>query len=127
VHIDVGLVVRCMRNLHFTGCITFLPLFLYSNQYIPKRGIRALLEHESVRDRCVDFVWLDRDKPSPEFTDVFRLYASLGPGLALAEWCSIQQPRQYNVDERRLVQFGIHFDFIRIVRTYACFEERIPT
>ncbi len=48
------------------------------------------------------------------------------PGLALAEWCSLHQPRLYNVDERRLVQFGVNFEFIRVARAYAYIEERVP-
>jgi hypothetical protein len=49
IGIDIGLVFRCLRYLHFGGSITFLPLFLYSNQYMTKPGIRALLENENIR------------------------------------------------------------------------------
>lgn len=49
IGIDIGLVFRCLRYLHFGGSITFLPLFLYSNQYMPKPGIRALLNHEIIK------------------------------------------------------------------------------
>lgn len=34
VQIDADLVARCVRNLHFYGCLTLLPLFMYSNTYV---------------------------------------------------------------------------------------------
>lgn len=40
VQIDVDLVIRCIQNLCFYGCINLLPLFLYSNNYIPTERIR---------------------------------------------------------------------------------------
>ncbi|KAI6183534.1 hypothetical protein M3Y97_00499100 [Aphelenchoides bicaudatus] len=127
IQIDVGLVGRCLRYLHFSGSITFLPLFLYSNQYMPKQEVRALLQHESVRQKCVDYVRFNTSKPAPSHTDVFRLYVSLGPGRTLAEWCDEHQPREnYNIDERRFIQFGVYFDFIRVAKAYAYLEEHVP-
>lgn len=34
IQIDSDLVGRCVRNLQFCGCVTLVPLFLYSNCYV---------------------------------------------------------------------------------------------
>lgn len=34
VQIDTDLVMRCVRNLHFYGCLTLIPLFMYANTYV---------------------------------------------------------------------------------------------
>lgn len=34
VQIDVDLVARCVRHLHFYGFLALLPLFMYSNSYV---------------------------------------------------------------------------------------------
>uniref|UniRef100_A0A183DD14 DNA primase n=1 Tax=Gongylonema pulchrum TaxID=637853 RepID=A0A183DD14_9BILA len=54
----------------------------------------------------------------PTFSDVFRLYTSLKTGMTMKEWCERMVPRQYNVDERRLVQFGICHGFVRKLCIY---------
>ncbi|KAI6197569.1 Nitrogen permease regulator 2-like protein [Aphelenchoides besseyi] len=126
VQIDVGLVGRCMRNLHHTGCITFLPIFLYSNQYVVKPGVRSLLCHDSVAQKCINFIRYDSTQSLPIKTDVFRLYTSLTPGITFGSWCKEKEPRKYNIDERRFIQFGVHFDFVQVARPYAFTQERTP-
>ncbi|KAK6038120.1 hypothetical protein COOONC_24377 [Cooperia oncophora] len=43
---------------------------------------------------------------------------SLKCGVTLRDWCDTMAPRRYNVDERRLVQFGMHHQFLRKLSTY---------
>ncbi|KAI6232729.1 Nitrogen permease regulator 2-like protein [Aphelenchoides fujianensis] len=124
VQIDVGLVARCMRNLHATGGITFLPLFLYAHQYVARPAVRTLLADRSVQKKCVEFIRRSFDAPPPRPSDVFRLYASLTPGVSFSQWCKERRPRAYNIDERRFVQFGVHFGFLQPARPFAYTEER---
>ncbi|VDK82494.1 unnamed protein product [Litomosoides sigmodontis] len=130
VQIDADLVMRCVRNLHFYGCLTLIPLFMYANTYVATEQLHnfymnadlieiyCLLFHE-----CLDFIRPLNNEgeslgPRPLFSDVFRLYASLKIGMTMKDWCERMSPRQYNVDERRAIQFGVCHGFIRKLCIY---------
>uniref|UniRef100_A0A0M3IEX8 Nitrogen permease regulator 2 n=1 Tax=Ascaris lumbricoides TaxID=6252 RepID=A0A0M3IEX8_ASCLU len=123
VQIDADLVARCVRNLHFYGCLTLLPLFMYSNTYVANEQLHHFYLNADTIEACLDFVG-PRNKegepvtPKPIFSDVFRLYVSLRTGITMKEWCERLSPRQYNVDERRLIQFGVFHGFIRKLSIY---------
>lgn len=38
--------------------------------------------------------------------------------MMLREWCIRMRPREVNVDERKLIQFGVFYGFIRKLLTY---------
>ncbi|KAL3989575.1 Nitrogen permease regulator 2 family protein [Acanthocheilonema viteae] len=90
VQIDTDLVMRCVRNLHFYGCLTLIPLFMYANTYIATEQLHN-----------------------------FYMNANLIEiGMTMKDWCQRMSPRQYNVDERRAIQFGICHGFIRKLCIY---------
>uniref|UniRef100_A0A914E6J6 Uncharacterized protein n=1 Tax=Acrobeloides nanus TaxID=290746 RepID=A0A914E6J6_9BILA len=66
---------------------------------------------------CVKFIALKHETP-PLINDVCRLYLSLKNGMKLKDWCLRMQPRQFNVDERKLIQFGIFYGFVRKLSIY---------
>ncbi|KAK5973725.1 DNA-directed RNA polymerase subunit [Trichostrongylus colubriformis] len=122
VEIDADLVMRCVRNLHFYECVSLVPLFLYSNTYVATEKLHEFYNNPSEIEDCLEFV---RHRlpdgelgPVPQFCDVFRLLMSLKCGSTLRDWCDAMSPRRYNVDERRLVQFGMHHQFLRKLSTY---------
>ncbi|KAJ1355215.1 hypothetical protein KIN20_012538 [Parelaphostrongylus tenuis] len=43
---------------------------------------------------------------------------SLRCGVTMRDWCESMVPRRYNVDERRMVQFGMHHHFLRKLSIY---------
>lgn len=118
VQIDADLVGRCIRNLYFFGCITLMPMFLYSNTYIATENIRHFHDSPKIIEDCLKFAARNPKEPLPTFADVFRLYLSLKRGMTLKDWCLRVQPKQYNVDERKLVQFGIYYGFVRKLLVY---------
>lgn len=123
VQIDADLVARCVRNLHFYGCLTLLPLFMYSNTYVATELLHQFYLNADTVEACLEFVSPHNKEgksttQKPIFSDVFRLYTSLKAGMAMKEWCERMSPRQYNVDERRLIQFGMFHGFIRKLSVY---------
>ncbi|VDM96333.1 unnamed protein product [Thelazia callipaeda] len=123
VHIDVDLVIRCVRNLHFYGCLTLIPLFMYANTYVATEQLHDFYKNPDLIEACLNFVKPLNNREGysnskPIFSDVFRLYASLKTGLTMKDWCERMFPRQYNVDERRMVQFGICHGFVRKLCIY---------
>ncbi|CAG9533316.1 unnamed protein product [Cercopithifilaria johnstoni] len=90
VQIDTDLVMRCVRNLHFYGCLTLIPLFMYVNTYVATEQLHN-----------------------------FYMNADLiETGMTMKDWCERMSPRQYNVDERRAIQFGVCHGFIRKLYIY---------
>ncbi|KJH42573.1 maleylacetoacetate isomerase [Dictyocaulus viviparus] len=126
VEIDTDLVMRCVRNLHFYECVSLVPLFLYSNIYVATEKLHDFYTNPSEIEDCLHFVRIRLSDgelgPVPKFGDVFRLFMSLKCGITMRDWCESMVPRRYNVDERRMVQFGMHHQFLRKLSTYP-----IPT
>jgi hypothetical protein len=118
VQIDADLVGRCIRNLYFFGCITLLPMFLYSNTYIATEKIRHFFQSDTLVSECVEFVVRNPRDPTPIASDIFRLYLSLKRGMTLKEWCKRMVPKRLNVDERKLIQFGTFYGFVRKLAVY---------
>ncbi|CAI4229799.1 unnamed protein product [Auanema sp. JU1783] len=122
VDIDPDLVSRCVRNLYFYELVDTVPLFLYSNTYVATEKLHNFYCNELEKQMCLEFVRIRDDKneklPMPLFSDVFRLYMSLKADINLVRWCEEMQPRTYNVDERRFIQFGMHRKFLRKLSIY---------
>ncbi|VDP12879.1 unnamed protein product [Onchocerca flexuosa] len=132
VQIDADLVMRCVRNLHFYGCLTLIPLFMYSNTYVATEQLHDFYTNAVLIEihlsailfyECLDFIRPLNNEgkhsgPKPLFSDVFRLYASLKTGMTMKDWCERMSPRQYNVDERRVIQFGVCHGFVRKLCIY---------
>lgn len=123
VQIDTDLVMRCVRNLHFYGCLTLIPLFMYANTYVATEQLHDFYMNTDLIKECLDFIRPvndggERSGRKPLFPDVFRLYASLKTGMTMKDWCERMSPRQYNVDERRAIQFGICHGFVRKLCIY---------
>ncbi|ULT95153.1 hypothetical protein L3Y34_004116 [Caenorhabditis briggsae] len=107
LELDPSLVARCVRNLHFYEC-------------------NAIAEDGS-----------EIPMPTPEFSDVFRLYlsmkvaqnetadgvpedylSSIQCGKNIGDWTEEENPRAKGIDEHRLVQFGMHHQFLRKLSVY---------
>uniref|UniRef100_A0A1I7XA16 Nitrogen permease regulator 2 n=1 Tax=Heterorhabditis bacteriophora TaxID=37862 RepID=A0A1I7XA16_HETBA len=48
-------------------------------------------------------------------------------GISLRDWCENERPRRFNVDERRLIQFGMHHQFLRKLSVYPVYTVRPNT
>lgn len=126
--IDQDLVVRCVRNLHFYECVSLVPVFLYSNTYVATERVQDFYKNNSEIADCLEFVKLrGQDDPTalPEFNDVFRLYLTMRCGMTLYDWVKEYRPRELGVDEHRLVQFGMHHQFLRKLTIYPVCTEKV--
>lgn len=122
-----SLVARCIRNLHFYECVSLVPMFLYYNTYVATERVHDFYKNQKEIDECLDFVKIQTvyaedgseiPMPTPEFSDVFRLYLSMKCGLTIGEWVEAENPRSMGIDEHRLVQFGMHHQFLRKLSCY---------
>ncbi|CAD5229443.1 unnamed protein product [Bursaphelenchus okinawaensis] len=123
IQVDVDLVKRCIRNLYFYGCVALLPIFLYSNYYMATPRVRQFMKKEKVVEECLEFVKKDKSLSIPTKSDLFRLYMSLTPNMDMQNWFRVHCPADYNIDERRFIQFGVHYNFIKVLKVYPQAED----
>ena len=83
---DPSLVARCVRNLNFYECVSLVPMFLYYNTYVATERVHDFYKNKKEINECLDFVKIQSittedgseiPMPTPEFSDVFRLYLSM--------------------------------------------------
>ncbi|TKR73964.1 hypothetical protein L596_021200 [Steinernema carpocapsae] len=126
IEIEADLVERCVQNLHFYGCITLVPLFMYSNTYVTTERLHTFYKDDTCIKECLRFIKRKKkDKhgnelPGPGFPQIFRLYASLKTGYTLKEWVERIDPQILNFDVRKFIQFGLYHGFVRKLSVYPC-------
>ncbi|CAI2351569.1 unnamed protein product [Caenorhabditis sp. 36 PRJEB53466] len=127
LELDPSLVARCVRNLHFYECVSLVPMFLYWNTYVATERVHDFYKNQMEISDCLEFVKIQSataedgseiPMPTPEFSDVFRLYLSMKCGKNLGKWMKEENPRAMGIDEHRLVQFGMHHQFLRKLSIY---------
>lgn len=127
LELDASLVARCVRNLHFYECVSLVPMFLYFNTYVATERVHDFYKNQKEISECLEFVKIQNviaedgseiPMPTPEFSDVFRLYLSMKCGKQIGDWVDTENPRAMGIDEQRLVQFGMHHQFLRKLSVY---------
>ncbi|CEF61101.1 Nitrogen permease regulator 2-like protein [Strongyloides ratti] len=118
VEIDVDLVIRCIKNLHVYGYVTLLPLFMYRNCYTQTESIADFRRNDTLKNECLAFIKLNRRLRKISFDDVYRLYLSLSANLTVRQWCIEFNPRNYGIDERKFIQYGVYRKIITKINTY---------
>nr|XP_002738243.1 PREDICTED: nitrogen permease regulator 2-like protein-like [Saccoglossus kowalevskii] len=121
--VDLHLARMCMQNLLYLGIITLVPIFQFSNVYIPTPDINKLMNDTTLKHQCIRYV----AKPGheiPRFSEVFKLYCGLAPGITVKDFCARHNPHSLNVDHRKLIQFGVMKGLIRRLQKYPI---RLPS
>ncbi len=115
--VAVALVRRCVRQLIYFRCVKLVDIFQYSNVYTVTPRLVELAENETLRRHCQRFVWTGAGE-LPSGTKLFQLYAALQHGLELKDFCLLHDTSAYNVDEKKLVTFGVLHGLIRRVHRF---------
>lgn len=116
----------CIQNLLYYGVVEILPLFKYSNIYMCTRSLQSLTKHQHLLHDCLDFVTLNDELPRPSMYHVFQLYSQMTHGVNLKTLCIRLSPRQNNIDERKLVEFGLKHQLIRCINKFPIFTGSMP-
>lgn len=124
--VENSLVKSCVQNLVYYSIVELLPLFKYSNIYMCTRSLQNLTKHPSLGLECIAFVTLNDDFPNPNLYRVFQFYSQMTHGVNLKTLCIRLSPRQNNIDERKLVEFGLKHNLIRSIHKYPIFTGSIP-
>lgn len=49
-------VLNCTINFRYYGVVTLIPIFMYSNVYIPTPKLNKLADNYRLQDECVQYV-----------------------------------------------------------------------
>uniref|UniRef100_A0A182QPI2 Nitrogen permease regulator 2-like protein n=1 Tax=Anopheles farauti TaxID=69004 RepID=A0A182QPI2_9DIPT len=131
--VENQLVKSCIQNLVYYGVMQLLPLLKYSNVYMCTRELQKLTRDRSLADECRRYVQLQHapDKVDsvrlPSLFNILQLYSQMTHGVTLRSLCQRLCPRDSNIDERKLVSFGLQHGLIRCINKYPIFTGSIPT
>ncbi|XP_058127224.1 GATOR complex protein NPRL2 [Anopheles ziemanni] len=130
--VENQLVKSCIQNLVYYGVVQMLPLLKYSNVYMCTRALQKLTRNRNFADECRKYVQLqhadkvDTTRP-PSLFNILQLYSQMTHGVTLRSLCQRLCPRDNNIDERKLVSFGLQHNLIRCINKYPIFTGSIPT
>jgi hypothetical protein len=115
--VDIMIVKDCIQHLVIYGFVRLLSIFQYCNVYVPTPKLPQLMSNEDLQQKCIQFVSLGGDT-KPLISQIFRLYSSLEAGLTIKDVCLRYDPVSLNIDERKLIQFGLMEELIRHLQKY---------
>lgn len=127
--VALGLALQCIRHLILFGVVTVIPVFQYCNIYRPTPKLRQLATCKQLQQRCIEHctkINFRKNMPGPKakVRDVFRIFASMAHGATFGELCVRFNPAQLNINERKMVLFGLLEGLIRRVDKYPITVQR---
>ncbi|KAK4874748.1 hypothetical protein RN001_014108 [Aquatica leii] len=118
--VENNLVKACVQNLVYYRVVALVPLFQYSNVYCPTSKLKLLAQDFELQNKCTQYV-AKSSRQLPNIRDVFRMYAAMTRGTTIRDLCTRFNPSYLNVNERKLVQFGILEELIKRVNKYPVY------
>lgn len=123
--VEVSLVKACIQNMIYYGIVKLIPIFQYSNSYLPTQRLVELYENSHLRQDCINYV-AKISQPQdmlPNFRSIFRIFCSMNYGITIRDLCLQFNPNQLNIDEKRLIRFGLMKGLIRRIHRYPVLIE----
>lgn len=106
-----------------------IPVFQYSNIYRPTPKLSQLATCKKMQQRCIEQCTKINNQTNLPGTkakvrDVFRIFASMAHGATFGELCVRFNPSVLNLNERKMVLFGLLEGLIRRVDKYPITVQR---
>ncbi|OBZ85444.1 Nitrogen permease regulator 2 [Choanephora cucurbitarum] len=109
---------QSMEHMIYYGCIIMIDIFQYSNVYAVKPEITRLFDPKyGLAQECVSFITIP-NAAEISIERIYALYCGFKHGLTVKDWIEEQQLAFLNIDERRVISFGIIKDLIYRVHKY---------
>lgn len=118
--VESNLVKACVENLLYYDQVRLLPIFQYSNIYTVTSNIGKLYDNHELQEECQRAVGKNSTS-LPQLSHIMMLYCSMTYGVSVRDLCIRFNPQALNVDERRLIQFGLLHNLIRRLHQYPVF------
>lgn len=91
------------------------------------QNLKSLIQNSALSLACRKYVTQNPDKAKPSIQKIFQFYASMRHGVTLKVICQRLAPQNYNIDERKLVIFGLQNKLIRCIQQYPVFTGSVPS
>ncbi|KAF5290517.1 hypothetical protein FQA39_LY03621 [Lamprigera yunnana] len=118
--VENNLVKACVQNLVYYGVVALVPLFQYGNVYCTMPKLKLLAQNSDLQSKCIQYV-AKSARQLPNIRDIFRMYSAMTRGTTIRDLCTRFAPLYLNINERKLVQFGILEELIRRVGKYPVY------
>lgn len=125
-NVEKSLVKACIQNLVYYKVVELLPIFKYTNAYMCTRNLQNLTKSKQLQDDCLEYVTLNKEAPRPTLYNVFLMYSQMTHGVNLKTLCIRHSPRAKNINDRKLVEFGLQHSLIRCISKYPIFTGSLP-
>lgn len=127
--VEVSLVKACIQNLIYYGIVKLIPIFQYSNSYLPTQRLVELYQNEDLKRDCIRYVArLSTSSDNlPSYRSIFKMYCSMNYGITIRDLCLQFNPSNLNIDEKRLIRFGLMEGLIRRIHRYPVLIEGSET
>lgn len=127
--VEVSLVKACIQNLIYYGIVKLIPIFQYSNSYLPTQRLVELYEDEELQQECARYVARlpNLSGNLPSYKSIFKMYCSMNYGITIRDLCLQFNPSSLNIDEKRLIRFGLMKGLIRRIQRYPILIEGSET
>lgn len=122
--VEVSLVKACIQNMIYYGIVKLIPIFQYSNCYLPTQSLVSLFKNEDIMNECIKAVCRNNisahsvQESYPKPKTVFRIFCSMNYGVTVRDLCLQYNPQNQNIDEKKLIRFGLMKGYIRRVHRY---------
>lgn len=115
--VEKALVKACIQNLVYHEVVQLMPLLKYSNVYMCTRNLQNLTKDRVLGQACRKFV-ATTSESLPSLHKILQIYSFMTHAVNLRTLCQRTCPRDNNIDERKLVTFGLQNNLIRCVNKY---------
>ncbi|KAK3086175.1 hypothetical protein FSP39_014683 [Pinctada imbricata] len=120
--VEINLVKLCLQNLLYLFYFNVFDMiclfcFQYSNMYTVTPNIQKLYSDRRLQEQCMMYC-ARKVHTLPKLRDIFTLYCSLTHGVTVKDICCRHNPHGKNIDEKKLIQFGLLRDLIRRLHKY---------
>ncbi|XP_056020972.1 GATOR complex protein NPRL2-like isoform X2 [Ostrea edulis] len=115
--VEINLVKSCLQNLLHYNIIKIIPVFQYSNMYTVTSDIKKLFSDVHLQEQCMHFVAI-KGRTLPRLRDILTLYTSMTHGVTVKDLCCRYNPHGLKIDEKKLIQFGVVKNLIRVLRKF---------
>ncbi|KAI8645679.1 nitrogen permease regulator 2 [Parasitella parasitica] len=117
---------QSMEHMMYYGCIIMTDIFQYSNVYAVKPEITRLFDAKyGLAQECLRYITLP-NAPEISIERIYALYCGLKYGLTVTDWMEEQQLALLQVDERRVISFGVIKGLIYRVHKYPILTSTAP-
>ena len=83
------------------------------------------MQDSALQEECIEYVKMDERYPSPSWEVIFNLYETFQSGIKLKQVFLYEKPFLRNVNERRLVEFGLLKGILKRLHKYPVASSKI--